>query len=94
MNAKRIAKIKQILVDEKVDSDRRVQLTEFWDTSPKYWRNFIGSLRMREVDTETNEDRIAIIAAALVDYNAVRLIPHELIFKTVAHKNWFMLRFA
>ena len=49
---------------------------------------------MREVDTETNEERLVIIAAALVDYNAVRLIPHGLIFKTVAHKNWFMLRFA
>lgn len=90
MNAKRIDKIKKILADDKADRDKQVQLTAFWDTSPEYWRNFVRSLPIEL----SGEERISAIAATLVDYNAVRLDPNTLTFKTLAHKTWFILRWT
>lgn len=93
----KVEKCKKILAEYDNDRERTVVFPVNWTACPAYWRNFVRSLCFSADDSETK--RGEVINAELHIYHAKKTMlghgdPSKLVFTTVSHKNWFILRWS
>jgi hypothetical protein len=91
-----VTKAKKILADYDEQQQCIMNLGGGWGKCPEEWKNFIRSFEFDEYFT----DRTPIIDNALVKFGAVRKYDNEsaeiklVVFKTAAHKTFFLLRWS
>jgi hypothetical protein len=93
----KVERCKKILAEYDNDRERTVEFPTHWSDCPVYWRDFIRSLSFSANDSSTKRNEV--INAELCIYHAKKTrsdigVPPKLIFDTVSHKNWFILRWS